>query len=487
MVPCGKCPACVQQKALLRTSRIRLHQPQGFIFLFVTLTYSNDYVPYVLRDDLLSDSISINIYRNCRGRYVFSKYSGLRFKKEAGIEVVSTVSLDSCYRSDSEVMPLKSLNGLGKNKIGVLYYSDLQDFFKRLRINYERKFNKRPVFDYFACAEYGGYSFRPHFHFLLSIPASDETAFRSLIVENWPYADSRRTAKFIELARDAASYVASYVNSSFSLSSCLSSDAFRQKHSHSQNLGLSLDCFSLHSLLSQIDKGDLHYYRKQKFDGTSSVMPLLIPKYVINRYFPIFKGVSRFATFTLRSILISPDTLFDKIGDYEETFRCNYFLERFRESGLVYGNSLDISFKYNRSSDLDFPNLSYTFSRLEIYSIVIRLVNAQFRFMAETGLNAFDFADYYIRCWDLYHSTLIKDSLTSVECLADFGEFYFNSNDLVHGLVESPTLDDVLFNPNYNSYESVVIKSQNLTKTFYQKDKTKKVVNYSMSSLGYDV
>ena len=228
-VRCGKCDACKQENAMRRTNRIRLHQRKGYICLFVTLTYSNDYVPYVLKSELSSDSFDVNVYRNCHGRYVYSKKNGLRFKKEYGIDIVSSHYIDGSNRSDSSLFTLKPLKGLSKDCIGVCYYPDFQNFIKRFRLNFYRTYGQNLSFDYFLVSEYGGYSYRPHAHILLFIPSTYEAEVRACILTSWPYADSRRTAQFIEVARDAASYVASYVNGSFNNATCLSCDAFKQR------------------------------------------------------------------------------------------------------------------------------------------------------------------------------------------------------------------------------------------------------------------
>lgn len=483
-VRCGHCEACKQEDALKRTNRIRLNMRHGFIWLFVTLTYTNDFVPYVLRSELNSDDFDINVYRRCSGRYVYSNKNGLRFKKSLGIEILERRFIDTEFRYNAENNKLKSLNGMSSDCIGVCYYPDLQNFFKRLRENYEREFNERLYFDSFQCAEYGGYSYRPHFHILLAIPSSCETKVRSAIVKSWPYADRCRTAKFIEVARDAASYVASYVNSSISLSSCLSHPAYKQKHSQSQNLGVAMDCFRITDLLEKIDKRDLHYYFEKKFDGESSVTPCLVPKYIINRYFPKFKGLHWFTIDALRCILLEPQRLFEYVGNYSQEIKIDYYYDEV----LYDGSSRLHHVGYSFAGRIDLPfHRCYDFSLVEVYKIAVRLWHAQLYFMSETGLNAYDFAHYYISVWNLYDSTLLSDSFRGIKTFEDYSEFYFNSNDFVHDVVHSPTLDGLEMNPNPNSFHDLVLKSSNLKKTYLLKDKTKKVINYSMSSLGYEV
>ena len=81
LVKCGKCDACLQEKAQQRTRRIRNNIRQGEIVLFVTLTYANDYIPYITKTDLLSDSPFINVYRDNDIRMVYSKQKGLSYRK----------------------------------------------------------------------------------------------------------------------------------------------------------------------------------------------------------------------------------------------------------------------------------------------------------------------------------------------------------------------------------------------------------------------
>lgn len=471
-VRCGKCDACKQENALKRTNRIRLHKRAGYICLFVTLTYTNDYVPYILKSELSSDNFDVNVYRNACGRFVYSRKNGLRFKKELGITILDSKYIDSFYRCDSSLYSLRPLKGLSSDHIGICYYPDLQDFIKRFRINYERENKQSLSFDYFAVSEYGGYSYRPHFHLLLFIPSETETKVRASILKAWPYADSRRTAKFIEVARDASSYVASYVNGSFNSSTCLSSDAFRQKHSQSKNLGVVVDLFRLPSLLDMVERRDLHVYFEKKFDGESSITPVLVPQYVINRYFPKFKGMRWFTDDALRGLLVEPARLFETIGNYEQDIKIN-----------IFGNR---NITINSRFDYPFPNPCYDFGRYEIYHIAISLMNAQLRFILETGLTAYDFAHYYINIWNLYSSTLLSDSYSGIKEINDFEEFYFNSDDLLFNIVSSPTLQGLEFNPNPNTFHECMQKTFNFSRIYKMKDKTKKIVNMALSQT-YDV
>ena len=57
LVKCGKCPSCLQEKAFARAQRIKNNYSDGTICLFFTLTYSNDFIPYIDRDDVYEASL----------------------------------------------------------------------------------------------------------------------------------------------------------------------------------------------------------------------------------------------------------------------------------------------------------------------------------------------------------------------------------------------------------------------------------------------
>ena len=322
LVKCGKCPSCLQEKAFARARRIKNNLDDGMICLFFTLTYANDYLPYIDRMDLYEDCFheDVAIYRNASIRKVFDRHSGeVRWKKNDVKDIIAYVNpidIDFC-----DIDKIPSPTGMPKDYVSVCWYPDIQDFYKRLRVYLERNCNYAKRFSYYSCSEYGSFHKRAHFHGLLFIPREDEALFRSAIVESWPYADKARTAKFIEIARDAANYVASYVNSSSRLFPLLTADCFKQKHSQSKDFGVVLDCFSLRSILKKIDEGDLYYYIRQKFDGTSNVRKLPIPLYVLYRYFPKCKGFSWLDSCQLRTILLDPQRVGDILTDVDLNFR----------------------------------------------------------------------------------------------------------------------------------------------------------------------
>lgn len=466
LVPCGVCPACQQEKALARSNRIRNNVKHGNVCLFVTLTYDNNSVPYVLREDLMSDSVDINVYRDAYTRNCFSSKRGHYTKRILGSNIVDTTYVPFDNRSDSSVSVLPSLKGMSKNKIGVCLYSDFQKFIKRLRQNLLRNYGIDSQFSYFACSEYGSYTKRPHFHTLIFCPSKDAPSFRDSILASWPFADKFRTEKYIEYAKDCASYVSAYVNKHDGILSCLQNTKFEPSHHYSKFFGVVLDCFSLPQILQKIDNRNLFYHLARKDARTNSFVSLPIPAYVINRYFPRFKGFSWFSSSQLFDLLLQPS----KIGDWCGDFKIDVSL-----CGKVIVSDKTSSF---------LPPL-YKYSAHDTYSIFVRLNNAYEYFHKKTGLGRHDYAHYYLNAWNIHSSDVIKHSFDDLT-FDDLAYHYENINDVLNGTLSSDLKDYNLdYCKNPNDRLDVVSRSNIMTDLFYKLDKEKRVVNYCMSNLNH--
>lgn len=456
LVDCGKCPTCLQKKAVHRVNRIRNNYADGQLVVFVTLTYRNECVPYVFRKDFQNRLPSIRVHRNSKCRYnrvgrgssyaqsLCVSYDHIVLEEFYFREYFE--QLDSnCVDYLSDLKDLKDYPG----RIGVCYYPDLQDFYKRLRQNLNRHYNYDGSFTTYNCSEYGGKSQRPHFHLLLFIEAKAWEIFRSAIDESWPFNDKRRCPLYIEIAKDAASYVSSYVNCSASLSKILQTPCFKQKHSYSKGFGLALVSFSLAQIRQKIVSGDLSYYSRKVVDGKSLVSSFPIPEYVINRYYPKFKGYSR----------IAPDTLFKYI--------C--FPETISELRLTLDYSPD-----------------------DERSIFIALTNAFSRWQSETGLSKFDYALEYCRVWVIHNSTVLRGTFDLVRDIFDWYGYYDNASDYVNGLVRSLSLDGLpLQRYNYqinpNDCKHRVMLQNRLEPLYHKLCKQKMVTNACMAASGLDV
>lgn len=443
---CGKCSACIQQKASYRANRIRNNVRPDEEALFVTLTYKNEYIPYVFMEDLSRQVQNLDIYRQNTCRYIRKSKDYDMCLKE-GLPGQCLETYDVKYPEDFDINKFQSIQTkefYQKNRVGVIYYKDLQNFFKRLRINLDRNYGITEPFTFFACAELGPTTKRPHFHTLIFIKPSYEKAFRNAIVKSWPFADCRRTEKYIEVARDAASYVSSYVNCSSDFPSFFKINEFKQKHSYSHNFGMASSAFNLYSILEKVDKGDMSYIRQIKREGVPSNVVLPIPEYVINRYFPRFKGLSRLAPDKVEQLLLHPSRL------REYRFELDYTDE-------------------------------------DLHEIQVRLNNCKSYYVDCTGKNVFDYARDFVRVWNCRKSYVLKHSYDDLQP-KDFGYFYDNLNEFMLGKVKNWSLSDLCLqdfelNPNNLPWRNLL--TIRLTDLYQKMVKQKKVINFCMNALGH--
>ena len=406
IVKCGKCKSCLQEKANMRRNRIRAEVDSDHIFLFVTLTYDRMSCPFVYLDDLYSKTDELNVYRAFDFRYV------PKVDEDTG-EIVylcrrkyKPVKLGTFYCPDYSDLyqgKFSCLKKFGK-RVGICLYKDFQDFMKRLRQNLIRNFNydiEKFPFKVYNCSEYGPKTQRPHFHSLFKIRPEFEEIFRTAILKSWPLADSRRTDEYIQIAEDCASYVASYVNSSSYVHPFLSSLA-KCKHSYSKRFGFGDKLFSLDEVLKNVDRGSLSYFvRTTGAESDLSLIPY--PKYVINRYFPIFKGASRLASSQIC------ESVFDSSRLAEYNYRGK--------------NDLGVDILLDYSSD-------------DLHKIKVRLDHAFEYYNRHTGRSRFLFAQDYVRTWQCYKSTIHRLWRTDTR-VCDLYKFD-NIIDLLSGVIKDP-------------------------------------------------
>lgn len=462
-VNCGCCDACLQEKANLRATRIRNHaQSTGQIGVFVTLTYSNDFVPYIRKSEIEFGK-DINVYRDYDVRRVNLKRTTCGFdtvlRKSANIDPIDTCSLafhseNALKRYSLAPVSMRNLPSLRKadpDKVGIALYSDFQKFYKRLHINYERNYKRKLDTSFYACTEYGETYRRPHIHAVMFCKPEEFQQFRSCICSSWSYDDN---VLDVQIARNCASYVASYVNCGSDFPRLLK-EFFRPRCAYSRNFGLDSRAFTLEAILSKIKQGDLRYTCTRILDGILEPALLPIPYYVLHRYFPKCKGYSR----------LSPDETYrNLISD------CFPLCERASELGI---------------------------SSAEIRQYATRLRNCYDRFRSfhlSRGSDAtiFDYAIAHDAAWRAYYSTLIKQSHKDAG-LFPYGndyEFYYNIEDVYKGKIKSvlpppPPDVDRLYSPNH--FASVVRSTAALSKLYQKKKKMSKTTNLIMTQMGYEV
>lgn len=203
-VRCGKCEACRNMRGLSLTTQCKLESDAHKYCMFVTLTYSNEYLPLV-RWFRHEKCVFFSPATERLFKHVRSAGKG-PFLDVAHYSQIDPARIPLFY--EKFALP-SSFNGL----IPVLDKVDLQLFIKRLRYYLSKKSNEK--IRYFAVGEYGPVHFRPHYHLLLWF--DDETTrtyFGEALLKSWTYG---RVDYSLSRGK-TASYVASYANSLNSIS-----------------------------------------------------------------------------------------------------------------------------------------------------------------------------------------------------------------------------------------------------------------------------
>ena len=441
-VECGKCPACLQRKANSRAMRIRNHN-DGKLCLFVTCTYDNRFVPYVKVDDLFPSpnlhNKEVKLYRDYTVRF----YKDKKIVKPVN-QVVETFHLSDFKEFCYDIPHLNKKRGC----CGLVYWPDVQCFIKRLRINLKRYLHYDFPISYYAVGEYGSKkkSWRPHFHLLVYFEKGTIETLRPIIIKSWPFGDMQRKNKRIQEAIDPSGYVASYVNKSADIPEILTSDVARQKSSHSLYFGHSLQCFSLPALLEKADNHNMSYSREIYKDGVTLLADLPIPKYIINRFFPKFKGYYNFAPDEVLQLLPFPRHLWDRLGLLSDS---SCFLPK--------------------------DNL---YTREDYRKFIVHLRGCIDDYIRITGRNIYDYAIDYQRVWFERFSFIFRHSYDDIGDLYQFLDFYENAGDYVFNPSIAPTLPDpnvYFYQLNPNKRRSVIKSCSNLTDLFWKKERLKEI------------
>lgn len=173
-VPCGKCIECLRKRQNDYAIRIAEEAKLKGSFHFVTLTYSENKVPFAVRPfivDVNSGECFLDwSYRSLKTdenipdtvrSYIISlpRTKNPRYYTEIDTEfarncVPSSVNLPDCYRIGVTVSPS-------------LHREHLRLWIKECRVEYKRRFDKELSFTYAAVGEYGSNTCRPHYHICL--------------------------------------------------------------------------------------------------------------------------------------------------------------------------------------------------------------------------------------------------------------------------------------------------------------------------------
>ena len=272
LVDCGSCPACQQKKR--NYQKFLFGNNSNSYVLFVTLTYNNISLPYVILSEvekLRSETFfSVPVYRG--NKYLDSlSFNGF----ESSISLFQHCSIIDDF------------------KVGVLYQRDFSNFFKRLR---KSLLWHHSQLSYFYATEYGSTFQRPHIHIAFFISIDEYEIYRSAIIKAWSFCDWDKLPinecfKFVPCS-STKSYISSYLNKCTNLPLFLQSKPINQKVWHSNFFGFGMDAFRFDIFFASAVRHKVTFTSQSSSDSSSRSL-CLYPKYVVNRYFPKIKGFSR--------------------------------------------------------------------------------------------------------------------------------------------------------------------------------------------------
>lgn len=566
-VNCGHCDACQQQKANANTFKIRSEAAdrQGYVSLFITLTYQNKYIPYIRKSDYaLYNGDVFPIYRDYNVRRV--RCVPFRHHKRQPYRYVSDVKSafydykdyhESCgclnyvvpsnadYIDYMSTLRYQRRDGIfyhSDDKVGVIYYKDLQDFFKRLRVNYKRLYHEDSSFNFFGVAEYGPKTKRPHFHVLLDIPASKITQYIEAIVKSWRYSSEKRLRRYIEIAKDCSSYVSSYVNTYTSLSPIYREKEIAPKCTHSKHYGFNRVAFDLSQVEKMLDNHDFSFTYNITTKTSSHDVCRLLPRYVLSYWFPKIQGFSSLDTDALIDVYTNPSHLsryakrlkydtneridiLDEYNDHKIGVRHESFYNRFsrylddfqtdkefyeKEKKIIKRSTLHRNIVILRSarhryymyhtryikavdiSDSDLYKLYFEAQKLaaddsRYIDVMLTLDN----WIKERETIYDSFAQCVVRAWTVYSSNLLKQ-MYDIPIQSRYENIYlfYESKSPTYplrGKARFPSMPyvDYEVDVNENSYNKVM--NLRLTDKFSRYDKAKKVNNSIYSQYTYDL
>lgn len=322
-VDCGTCPYCINKKADISALLCSIEESSHRYCFVSTLTYRPDKLPKLkpIKTLLGNGTISYLLRSQCHrdadnyGKVLSSIDSYPEDKYQSLDHYVSSIQ-DKCKENGS---------------IGYSCKTDLQKFFKRLRINLKRKGINEKI-RYFAVSEYGPCTFRPHFHICFYFDnAHTFRWFRHCVFKSWRYG-----RKDCELSkRRAHSYIASYINSSSKLPVFYSDSKIRPFQSHSNYFA----CKNFDISREEIYESPFTQFvgkSLQVFGKTVDVRPW---RALLNRFFPKVQGFSTSSKRMLRLLYTSYSTaskLFCQVEDDSPKTFTESFIEALHDETVTY-------------------------------------------------------------------------------------------------------------------------------------------------------
>lgn len=333
VVPCGHCLACNGNKANVMRTLCEAEQSQHPYTLFLTLTYSNEYVPRLLYE--VDPSDPFNVVVRCSDVD----------KKRFGLADDDSSTLYTCSsRSLSDIHKVSRRQELNAGNMYTLCKRDIQLFNKRLR---KYLFDEtQHLLRFYAVGEYGPVRLRPHYHLLVFLDFLEDVRF---IEENlskiWPFGRVD-----CSLSRgDCSSYVATYVNSNYSLPKCFEHKPLLPFNLHSDFLG----ALALRSKKKAFDEMSVRQIANIGYERSGRFMSVPLWRSLERCLFPKIYGYGSFThcqrVYAYRSLYYLRQ-VFGACSLVEMTKRVLHYCRYGSRIGSRLPSVLDFFLSFNRGS-----------------------------------------------------------------------------------------------------------------------------------------
>lgn len=438
-VPCGKCPACLNTKRSSLALKLRLEETHSKYCYFLTLTYDDDSLPlYKLEDSDVASDFLIPVPISDR---IVSDFSPEDFDAPAdSVLIKKSSSLYDSIASYNKQVTLYNESTFCKNRnyrcpygngtFALLYYRDIQLFFKRLR-KYVKK-NYDETLRYYIIGEYGTRSLRPHWHILLffnsSVLAKDFEIVENLGTSErpsecpvflrslWKYGiiDSKRSDG------KAFYYVSSYVAKPSDFPLVLDSLS-PQKAYHSRYLGEVLEKEYIIKCLESKDFDRLRHSSVVGSDGTLSDYTIWRSYY--SRFFPKYSGMSFQDIDTTFQVFESYERVSNFYGSFSINYLASCLFNDFRRGNLspttsYFRKVFDVQFALCLQSDT------------KVLSALCSALRASRNFLTYANTLGITPSAYF-RIWKDWYKyvdlSTLNDHFRNCELDSEYARLYYNT------------------------------------------------------------
>ena len=426
-VRCGKCRACRNALAKRWIDKLENEKRCWKYCYFVTLTYSNDFLP-VLR----FDNSSFELF-DVKDDSVRIPYTDLKFNTNRDFQYFQ-----------------KRIN----HDLGIPYakVQDLQLFHKRLNKHIHDKYTKTyQNFRYFVCSEYGKDTFRPHYHglyFFNDKRVSDN--FQEILSKTWSVDNIPQGRFDAEIVLGSAtSYVAQYINMFSDLPSVYQNGKLKPFYIYSKHPSLG----SLYGMDSEVkDLFDRASPTRIRYDfKRNTYTSVRIPYSLENRLYPripLYSEIDVPLRISLYGLTRKSDAqTFDEFKDWltrwsyrgdgqQDFINCSEYGKIFNS----YLRYLSNGFKFNRSDYLSDEDFNLVNNRLKRFYYMVSRVSSQaeiFGISIDSYVRKIDF--YYrnleqLKTHDFYaeqeHYTCANHPVEDLHVMYQDGESFLLSNEL---------------------------------------------------------